>query len=110
MNSNLISESSWKTTALKFKVKDNGLQRALAAYEGMGEQDYEDRLKGIAAVCQMAGTLKKAREVILLPDVFKYLAGLTLAAEAARAEIAKAKADSAKAEPGPLLPAFGRSL
>ena len=31
MDLKILTESGWKATALKFKIKDNGLQRALAA-------------------------------------------------------------------------------
>jgi hypothetical protein len=91
-----LTESGWKKIAADSKVKDNGLQKALAAYENLDEDKYDERLKGIATVCQLSTALKKAKEVAALKDVVKYLAGLTAAADAEKNEIAKAKASAAK--------------
>jgi hypothetical protein len=98
MDPKLLTENGWKAVASKFKVKDNGLQKALAAYEGADEGDHDARLKSIATVCQLATALKKAREVATLPEVAKYLASLAAAAEAEKNELTKAKALAAKAD------------
>jgi hypothetical protein len=98
MDSKLLTENGWKMIALKFKVKDNGLQRALAAYEKLDEQAHEERLKTIASVSQLAGTLKKVKEVAAVPEVVKYLANVADTAESQKSEIAKAKALAAKTE------------
>ena len=71
MDAKLLTENNWKTTYAKFKVKDNGLHRALAAYEKLPDDKYDDRLKGIASVSKFAGDLKKVKEVGALPLVVK---------------------------------------
>jgi hypothetical protein len=98
MDSKLLTESGWKATALKFKVKDNGLQQALAAYEKLDDDEHADRLKAISAVSLQAGNLKKAKEVAAVPQVAKYLADLLSAAESDRKQIeaAAAKASASK--------------
>src|SRR6266498_2965750 len=63
MNPKLLTESGWKATAVKFKIKDNGLQRALAAYEKTEDHKHDELIKQIALAKQLAVNLKKAREV-----------------------------------------------
>src|SRR5438132_12232363 len=98
MDPKLLTESGWKTIASKSKVKDNGLQRALASYEKIDEQQHDERLKALASVNQLAGALKKVKEVTALPDVVDYLADLLGAADAGKTEITKAKAAAEKAQ------------
>ncbi|HEU0050060.1 MAG TPA: hypothetical protein VFQ43_20895, partial [Nitrososphaera sp.] len=87
----MVTEQAWKTTAVKCKIKDNGLQRALASYEKLGEHQHDDRLKAVSSIGQLAGTLKKAKEVTAAPDVLKYLTQLVAALELEEREIVKAK-------------------
>jgi hypothetical protein len=98
MDQKLLTENGWKAIALKSKIKDNGLQRALAAYEQLDDDECADRLKAIASVIQLATALKKVKEVAAVPAAVKYLAELIGAATSAQAEIIKAKAAADKAE------------
>ena len=82
MDPKFLSENGWKAVSLKFKVKDNGLQKALANYEDTDEQDLDGRLKCVATVSQLAGALKKGKDGPRAPEVAKYLANVTSAAEA----------------------------
>jgi hypothetical protein len=41
MDAKLLTQSGWKSISDKFKIKDNGLQRALAAYEKLDETKYD---------------------------------------------------------------------
>ena len=110
-----LTESGWKAILQKFKIKDNGLQGALAGYEKLAEDKYPERLKALAQVIQLAGNLKKSKECMSQPDVVKYLAEVVKAAEAERKSVeaaaakAKAAADAkvaadAKAEATPPKP------
>ena len=40
MDPNLLAERGWRDLALKFKIKDNGLQRALAGYEKLPDDKH----------------------------------------------------------------------
>ena len=96
MDRKLLTENGWKTIALKSKVKDNGLGKALAAYEHLEETKHDERLQRIAVIGQLAVALKKAKEVAPLAEVAKYLSSLITAAEAEKSELNKAKAQAAK--------------
>jgi hypothetical protein len=98
MDPKLLTENGWKAIAVKSKVKDNGLQRALAAYEKLDEDEHEDRIKGISTVSQLAGALKRAREVAAAPEVGDYLDDVVGAAESEKREIIKAKAVAEKTQ------------
>src|SRR5437667_448333 len=98
MDAKFLTENDWKALALKSKIKDNGLQRALATNEKLAENDYDARLKALASVSQFAAALKKVKEVAALPDVVKYLSDIAAAAEAQKAEISKANAVAEKAQ------------
>src|SRR5947207_2780168 len=98
MDPKLLTEHGWKTTAVRCKIKDNGLQRALASYENLEDHEHEDRLKAVSSLTQLAGSLKKAKEVTASPEVLKYLAELLLALQAEQREITKAQALEARTE------------
>jgi peptidoglycan hydrolase-like protein with peptidoglycan-binding domain len=96
MDSKSLSDSGWKSVAVKFKIKDNGLQRALAAYSKLDEEDHEQRLKAIASVNQLASSLQRNKEVLAASAVSKYLDDLLTAAEAEERDITKAQAQANK--------------
>lgn len=98
MDPKLLTENGWKTIAAKFKVKDNGLQRALASYEKLDDEAHDECLKVIASVSQLANTLKRAKEVAAAGPVLKYLNDLTSAADSEKNEVTKLKAAAAKAQ------------
>src|SRR5438128_1356717 len=97
MDAKLLAESGWKGMVAKYGVKDNGLQKALAAYEKCDGQEYEPRLKAIGTVSQLAAALKRAKEVPGNEDIADYLTDLAAAAEAKKREIAQAKVVAEKA-------------
>jgi hypothetical protein len=92
MEPKLMTENIWKGLAQKFKVKDNGLQKALAVYEKTDAAKHDERLKAVSAVTQLAGALKKAKDAAAVPTVVKYLTDMAREADSERVEIAKAKA------------------
>lgn len=96
MDVKLLTESGWKAVAAKFKIKDNGLQRALATYEKLDDQAHDECLKTIATVSQLANALKKAKEVAAAAPAAKYLDDLARAAESEKNEVTKAKAAALK--------------
>jgi hypothetical protein len=93
-----LDPKNWKTLATKFKVKDNGLEKALNSFEKIADDAHDEALKAVAAVTQMAVTLKKTREVMAAPPILKHLGDLINAAEAKKNEIIKSKAAAGKAE------------
>src|SRR6266498_5119174 len=98
MNPKLLTESGWKATAVKFKIKDNGLQRALAAYEKTEDHKHDELIKQIALAKQLAVNLKKAREVAAEEAAAEYLTDLVAALELELREVNKAKAVAEKTD------------
>jgi hypothetical protein len=102
MDAKILTEEGWAEITKKFKeVKDNGLQKALFFYWTLDEDDFDFRLKAIGKVAALAGALKTAKEVKVLPEVVKYLTNLVNAAKAEEGAIKKAAAlaeKTAKAE------------
>ena len=76
MASDLITEKSWKNVLIKTKFKDNGLQRALANYDRVSEEDPDACLKSIAAVNQCANNLKKSKDAASVPAVLDHITDL----------------------------------
>src|SRR6266699_2354330 len=91
MDPKFLTESGWKAISTKFKVKDNGLLRALWTYEKLSDDKFDERLKAIVQVAALAGSLRRAKEVAALPEVAKYLANVANEAEFQRREIMSAK-------------------
>src|SRR3989442_7255553 len=97
MDPRLLTEDGWKDVLKKPPtLKDNGLQKALAAYENLDDKEHADRLKIMAVVKQLGSNLQKAKEVGALAAkdktaVLNYLKQVVGAAEAEQREIAKAK-------------------
>lgn len=96
-----LTESGWKAIIQKHKVKDNGLQKALAEYSKIAEEKYPERLKALGEVSQLAGNLKRSKACMSQAEVVKYLGEILKAVEAEEREIetasAKAAADAKKA-------------
>ena len=116
--SKFMTESGWKATTQKFKVADNGLQKALAAYEKLAEDKHSERLKALASISALAGKLKvlllegikTAKEHKAKPEVIKnltavieYLADVLKAADTEQKQVdaaeAKVAADAKAPEP-----------
>ena len=98
MENKALTESGRKAIAGKNKIKDNGLQRALADYESTDEEDHAERLKGIARVNQLAAALQRSKDIAGNDAVTDYLDDVQDAADAEQRELAKAKQTAAKAE------------
>src|SRR2546429_5312762 len=96
MNAKALTESGWKGVVSKSKVKDNGLQRALASYEKLDEEKHDERIKAIGIVCQLANALTKVKD--LAEDAADYLEEVVDAAEAEKASITKEQAAAEKAD------------
>lgn len=92
-----LEPKAWRTLAAKFKIKDNGLEKALTSYEKLAEDAHDDCLKTITTVTQLAGTLKKTKEIAAAPPLGKYLGELLAAAETEKNEVTRLKAAAAKA-------------
>lgn len=93
-----LTESGWKGVLAKNKtVKDNGLQKALAAFQKTAEDDFDERLKALAQVAALAGKLRRAKEVAALEDVAAYVGDVVNEAEFAIEEVAAEKATAEKA-------------
>src|SRR6266567_1242785 len=103
MDPKFLTESGWKAISTKFKVKDNGLLRALWTYEKLAEDKFDERLKAIVQVAALAGSLRRSKEVAALPDVAKYLANVANDAEFQRREIISAKTVAEEAKKKELL-------
>ncbi len=95
-SSKFLSDSGWKDTAAKNKIKDNGLLNTLVAFKRVGEDKHDETLKVLEEALKLAGQLKKAKDVAAAPAAVKYLAELASAAEAAQRETIKAKAEATK--------------
>jgi hypothetical protein len=93
-----LTAAGWAAIAARCKVKDNGLQKALASYEKAEADQYDDRLKAVAAIGQLGAGLKKIKEVASQADVVQYLGNAISAAESAKGEILKQKALAAKTQ------------
>src|SRR5437588_1439880 len=97
MDSRLLTEDGWKDVLKKSPtLKDNGLQKTLAAYEQLDDKEHADRLKIMGSVKQLASNLQKAKEIATLAAkdktaVLNYLKQVIGAADAEQREIAKAK-------------------
>ena len=87
-----LEPKAWRTLSGKFKIKDIGLEKALASYEKLGADAHDDCLKTLATVSQLAGTLKKSKEVATAPQAVKYLGELMTVAETQKSEVTKLKA------------------
>jgi len=96
MNAKALTENGWKGIVSKCKVKDNGLQRALANYEKLDVEKYDERAKGIGLISQLANALKKVKD--LAEDAADYLEEVVGAAETERAGITKQQAAAEKAD------------
>jgi hypothetical protein len=93
---NLI-ESAWKDLVRDHKVKDNGLQRVLAAYQKLGD-DYEAKEKALAQVIDLAAKLARDKVCAAIDDVAEYLDDLKTEAGKARTEVAQLKKSAEKTE------------
>jgi hypothetical protein len=116
--SKFLTESGWKTVSQKTSIADNGLKKALADYEKLGDDKHAEKLKALASVMTLAGKMKtllsdgiktakdnKAKPEVSknLADAVKYLAEVEKAVDAERkqleAALKKAEAVANASEP-----------
>ena len=100
MDTKLLTEGGWKELVQKFRLRDNGLQRALALYEKLPDKHHAERLKALESVSLLAEKLQKAGDVALIPRAVSYLDDVGQAAEGEskqlQAELAKTAAAAKK--------------
>jgi peptidoglycan hydrolase-like protein with peptidoglycan-binding domain len=95
---NPLTESGLKAVLTKHKIKDNGLQKALAAYAKLDDNAHDDCLSGIAQVSKLAEALKKSKEVKSNDDVTDYLDEVLAAASSEEKDVEKEKSAAAKVD------------
>lgn len=96
MDAKILTEAGWKANAAKCGIKDNGLQRALAAYEKLDENKFDERIKSLAGISQFAGTLKKSKEAAASKDALKYLGDVVTSAATELGRVNNAKVQAEK--------------
>src|SRR5207244_1299338 len=94
-----LTENGWKAILSKNnKVKDNGLQRALADFEDADKDDHAGQLAAIAKINKLADALQRSKDVEDNDAVKDYLDDVQDAADAEQKEISKARVAADKAE------------
>jgi hypothetical protein len=93
-----LTENDWKTNSAKCKIKSPALQKAIADYEKLDdEESHDELLDAIADIKNEALELKKAKDVTANPAAVKYVAEIIAAAEAEHREVTKDKTEAEKA-------------
>jgi uncharacterized protein YukE len=98
MNPKLLTESGLKAVLSKNKIKDNGLQKALSAYEKLDDDAHDECLDQLAQIGKLATALKKVKEVAANKDVAGYLEDLLDAKDSDEKDVSKDKANAAKTD------------
>ena len=98
MDPKILTEGGLKTLLSKHKLKDNGLQKALATYDKLDDDAHDDCLETITQIGKLAATLKKAKDVAANKSVADYLDDLMDAFDTEEKDVTKAKAASAKTD------------
>ncbi|MGE0385113.1 MAG: hypothetical protein AB7Q97_10315 [Gammaproteobacteria bacterium] len=94
-----LTESGWKALSSKLKIKDNGLGKALAAFEKLGAQgDPDARLQALERIDDLAAALGRSKDVAR-SDAAGYLDDIAREAGKARQVATTAKKAAAKAPP-----------
>ncbi len=92
-----LTESDWKANAAKCKIKSVELQKALADYEKIDEDDHDDLLEMLGELKQLTLELKKSKDVTGNPAAVKYVGELHAAVEAEHREVTKDRVEADKA-------------
>src|ERR1043166_7151938 len=93
-----LTESDWKANSAKCKIKSAALQKAIADYEKLDdEESHDELLDAIAEIKNEALELKKSKEVSANPAALKYVVEIITAAEAEHREVTKDKTEAEKA-------------
>jgi peptidoglycan hydrolase-like protein with peptidoglycan-binding domain len=93
-----LTENDWKANSAKCKIKNVELQKALAAYDKIEDEEHDDALETIAQIKALAADLKKSKEISSNPAAAKYVAEILAAADAEHREISKDKVEAEKAQ------------
>src|SRR5258707_2784956 len=96
MDAKLLTENGWKNISVKFKIKNNELQKALAEYDKLDDDAHDELIDCVAEIKQQALTFKKSKEAAAAPAVAKYLTDMVSAAEAEHRDVSKEKAQAEK--------------
>ena len=96
MNKYLV-ESGWKATLqqTKGKIKDNGLQRALAAYEKLPVEQFAQRLTSLQLVSKLTDALNNPKGHLGIKAVADYLSNISSAATKELQDVGKQQKASA---------------
>jgi hypothetical protein len=92
----MLSQNVWKTMSAKFKVKEPDLQKALAEYDSLGDDEHDELLACATEIKKLALEFKKSKEVAANSALVKYLAEMVSAAEAEQRDVTKDKAQAEK--------------
>jgi hypothetical protein len=94
-----LTESGWKATLqqTKGKVKDNGLQKALATYEKLHEEKYPEREEALERISKLAKALNNPKGNAGIDAVKDYLGNVSESAAREEVVIEKAKKGAAAA-------------
>ena len=98
MDPKILTEGGLKALLSKHKLKDNGLQKALASYDKLDDDAHDDCLETIAQIGKLAATLKKVKDIAANKAVADYLDDLLDAADKEEKDVAKAKAECKKTD------------
>ena len=104
MAANIASASQWAALCKKYGLKDPGVQKALARYEGLGNDKHAERVSSLDEVVKHAGALKQSKEGKANAEAGKAIDAVVASAQAASkvqgAAAAKAK-EAEKQRPDP---------
>jgi len=89
MDPNPLTEPGWNTFVVKFKLKDNGLRRALATFQKTPAQKHGERLKAISSISQLALNLNRDPMIADIPVVANYLGEVVDAADSEKSDLLK---------------------
>lgn len=88
--------SDWKTLVQKYQLKDNGLLKALAQCEKLGD-DPDEGTKVLDLVLKLAAALAKDKQAAAQKDVAAFLDDLRSAVERAKKDLAASAKKKEKA-------------
>lgn len=92
-----LTESDWKTNSAKVKIKSVEMQKALADYDKIDEDEHDDLIEMLGELKVLTLELKKSKDVTGNPAAVKYVGELHAAIEAEHREVTKDKTEAEKA-------------
>lgn len=93
-----VENMNWLDLVENFKLKDNGLKKALKEYaESRIKEEYDEALKALATIAKLGTDLKNSKEAKAAgPDVIKRITKLLEGVATSRKEWEKKKCEQAK--------------